>query len=99
MTGERGREGETEAETIARKSRRLEAARKRDTASPWRGLGMFGLVGWSVAVPLVAGIALGIWIDRHWPGRVSWTLTLLVAGAALGALNAWFWVQREGRDD
>ncbi|MDP3414765.1 AtpZ/AtpI family protein [Falsiroseomonas sp.] len=99
MTGERDRESETEAETIARKSRRLETARKRTTASPWRGLGMFGLVGWSVAVPVVAGIALGIWMDRHWPGRVSWTLTLLVAGAALGALNAWFWVQREGRDD
>jgi ATP synthase protein I len=30
---------------------------------------------------------------------VSWTLTLLLAGAALGALNAWYWVQREGRDD
>jgi len=99
MTGERNKETETEAETIARKSRRMEEARKRETASAWYGLGMFGLVGWSVAVPVVAGIALGVWIDRHWPGRVSWTLTLLIAGAALGALNAWYWVQREGRDD
>ena len=60
---------------------------------------MFGLVGWSVAVPIVAGVALGVWIDRNWPGDVSWTLTLLLAGAVLGAFNAWYWVQREGRGD
>ena len=92
-------EAGTEAATIARKARRMEEARRRGTASAWYGLGMFGLVGWSVAVPLVAGIGLGTWIDRRWPGEVSWTLTLLIAGAALGALNAWYWVQREGRDD
>lgn len=99
MTGERDSETETETETIARKAQRMEESRKRLRESAWYGLGMFGLVGWSVAVPIVAGIALGIWIDRRWPGEVSWTLTLLIAGAALGAMNAWYWVQREGRDD
>lgn len=92
-----GRDDETG--TIARKAQRMEEARKRHRDSPWYGLGMFGLVGWSVAVPTVAGIALGIWIDDRWPGEVSWTLTLLVGGAILGAVNAWYWVQREGRDD
>ena len=101
MTGKRDadRETESENETIARKARRLEEARKRETTSAWYGLGMFGLVGWAVAMPVLAGIALGLWIDRRWPGEVSWTLTLLVLGAVLGALNAWYWVQREGRDD
>jgi ATP synthase protein I len=89
----------SEAETIARKASQMEAARKRRHESAWYGLGMFGLVGWSVAVPVVAGVALGIWIDRRWPGEVSWTLTLLLAGAVLGAANAWYWVQREGRDE
>jgi ATP synthase protein I len=89
----------SEADTIARKASQMEAARKRRHESPWYGLGMFGLVGWSVAVPVVAGVALGIWIDRRWPGEVSWTLTLLLAGAVLGAANAWYWVQGEGRDD
>jgi ATP synthase protein I len=92
-------DSETETETIARKAQQMDAARKRHRASPWYGLGMFGLVGWSVAVPILAGIALGVWIDGTWPGEVSWTLTLLLAGAALGAANAWYWVQREGRDD
>lgn len=99
MIGERDGETETETDTIARKAQRMVEARKRHRESAWYGLGMFGLVGWSVAVPIVAGIALGIWIDRRWPGEVSWTLTLLIAGAALGAINAWYWVQREGRDD
>lgn len=101
MTGERDsvRETESETETITRKARRLEESRKRGTTSAWYGLGMFGLVGWAVAVPVLAGIALGLWIDRRWPGEVSWTLTLLIAGAALGALNAWYWIQREGRGD
>lgn len=95
MTGN----GETETEIIARKARRMAEARKRRRESAWYGLGMFGLVGWSVAVPVVAGVTLGAWIDRRWPGEVSWTLTLLLVGAVLGALNAWYWVQREGRDD
>jgi ATP synthase protein I len=95
MTPER----DNETETIARKAKRMEEARRRRRENPWYGLGMFGLVGWSVAVPVVAGIALGRWIDRRWPGDTSWTLTFLIAGSALGALTAWYWIQREGRDD
>lgn len=90
---------DSETDTIARKAQQMEEARKRHRESAWYGLGMFGLVGWSVAVPTVAGIALGVWIDQRWSGEVSWTLTLLLAGAVLGAINAWYWVQREGRDD
>lgn len=88
-----------ETEQISRKARRMAEARKRRTQSAWYGLGMFGLVGWSVAVPLVAGIALGVWIDAGWPGDTSWTLILLLAGATLGCFNAWYWISREGRDD
>jgi ATP synthase protein I len=61
------------------------------------GLGMFGLVGWSVAIPTLIGIALGLWIDAKWPGRYSWTLMLLIIGVILGCLNAWYWIKREGR--
>jgi len=88
-----------EAEAIARKARRMQEARGKRRPSPWFGLGMFGMVGWAVAVPLVAGTALGVWIDRRWPGEISWTLTLLLAGAVLGCFNAWYWVRREGRRD
>lgn len=63
----------------------------------WFGLGMFGMVGWAVAVPTVAGIFLGIWIDLSWPGSYSWTLMLLMIGLALGCYNAWYWIQKERR--
>lgn len=53
----------------------------------------FGIVGWSVALPTLLGIALGVWIDRSWPSPYSWTLILLSMGAAVGCLNAWRWVE------
>ena len=70
-------------------------ARRRGEQSAWFGLGTFGLIGWSVAVPTVLGIALGMWIDRTWPSQASWTLMLLFAGIATGCVNAWYWVVRE----
>lgn len=81
----------------AERKRRARGSRERDV---WFWLGMFGLVGWAVAVPAVLGTALGVWLDRHWSvGRVSWTLTFLIVGMALGCLNAWYWVRRESRHD
>ncbi len=64
--------------------------------SVWFGLGMFGVVGWSVAIPTLIGIALGIWIDHAWPSQFSWTLMLLIGGVMLGCLNAWYWVRKGG---
>ena len=63
--------------------------------SAWFGLGMFGLVGWSVAIPALGGIALGLWLDKRWPGQPSWTLTLLFIGIILGCVNAWYWIRQE----
>ena len=68
------------------------------TQTIWSGLGMMGLVGWSVAVPTLLGAALGLWIDRQYPGSHSWTLMLLAIGLALGCANAWHWVAKEGRE-
>ena len=88
--------GEKIGERVARKQR----ARERGRRSAWFGLGMFGLVGWAVAIPTLIGVALGLWLDRRWPaGQVSWTLTFLFIGVALGCLNAWYWIKRESRKD
>jgi ATP synthase protein I len=83
--------------TVARKEDRRLEARRRGDRGPWFWLGMFGLVGWSVAIPTLLGIVLGIWLDRHYGGRISWTLTMLVLGAAMGCWTAWYWVQRESQ--
>ena len=85
--------------TLDAKVERKLKARREGRRDGWFWLGMFGLVGWSVAVPTLAGIALGVWIDRNWPGRVSWTLTLLFVGVVLGGMNAWHWVRQESRRD
>jgi ATP synthase protein I len=81
----------------AKQERRLRAMRHPER-KVWFGLGMFGLVGWSVALPALAFIALGVWLDSHFDGAYSWTLMLLVIGIGLGCLNAWFWVSKERRE-
>jgi ATP synthase protein I len=77
-------------------SRKIRALR-RSVPGVWAGLGMMGLVGWSVTIPTLACAALGIWLDNHHPGKHNWTLALIVAGLAIGCLNAWHWVANEVR--
>lgn len=90
--------GEEEvARKIERDASRKLRGRSEGRKGVWFGFGMFGLVGWSIAVPTVLGLALGLWIDAGYPSRVSWTLTFLVSGVALGCLNAWYWIRQEGR--
>lgn len=89
---------ELRAAVDARRRRKLKA-RREEKRSVWFGLGMFGLVGWSVAIPTVLLTGLGVWLDANYPTRFSWTLTLLFAGIVVGCLNAWFWIKREGGDD
>jgi len=82
-------------EDVARRATRKQRARASAGRPVWFSLGLMGLVGWSIAVPTLAGVALGWWIDARWPGRISWTLTLLFVGVAVGCANAWYWVRQE----
>src|SRR5271154_7508725 len=81
---------------VGAKAARKLRARRNSAQGVWFGLGMMGLIGWSVAIPTLLGAALGIWLDQHYPGRHAWTLALLVAGLAIGCFNAWHWVTKEG---
>jgi ATP synthase protein I len=84
-------------EVGAKAARKLKA-RRNPTQGVWLGLGMMGLIGWSVVVPTLLGAALGIWLDNRHPGKHSWTLALLVAGLVIGCLNAWRWVSKEDEE-
>ena len=88
----------TFAEQVGKKAARKLKARRNATQGVWFGLGMMGLVGWSVAIPTVLGAALGIWLDKRYPGTHAWTLALLVAGLMIGCLNAWHWVAKENKE-
>jgi ATP synthase protein I len=81
----------------AQAARKLKAQRG-STKSIWFGLGMSGLVGWSVTIPTLIGTALGIWIDKHYPSTYSWTLMLLLIGLIVGCFNAWHWVHSEYKE-
>lgn len=90
---------ETLQEDVRIKSERKIKFRKKNRKGLLYGLGMFGLVGWSVAIPSLMMLALGIWIDRIYQSQYSWTLMLLVLGIILGCLNAWYWVSRESKSE
>lgn len=81
---------------VGRKAERKLRARREGDRGIWFGLGTMGMVGWAVMLPTVLGLAVGIWLDARSDGTVSWTLTGLVLGVALGCLNAWYWIRREG---
>lgn len=83
-----------QADVTGKEVRKIRARREK-RRSIWFGLGTFGMVGWSVVIPTLAGLFLGIWIDSTWPGQYSWTLMLFLGGLALGLHNAWRWVQFE----
>lgn len=87
--------GSSLGQAVGVKAARKLRARRNAGQGVWLGLGMMGLIGWSVTIPTLLGAALGLWLDRRYPGQHSWTLALLVAGLALGCFNAWRWVAKE----
>ena len=83
-------------EVGAKEERKLQA--QKEKKSVWSGLGLFGMIGWSVAVPALLGAALGIWLDKKYKQSFSWTLSLLITGLMLGCLIAWNWIQKENEE-
>jgi ATP synthase protein I len=83
------------AENIGSSEARKMKARRNKSKGLWFGLGMMGMIGWSVAIPTLIGVAIGIWLDINYQGHISWTITFLFAGLAVGCINAWYWVERE----
>ena len=96
---DRKRQKKALPEEVGVKERRKIKARRERDRGVWFGFGMFGMVGWAVAIPTLIGVAIGVWIDKTWPGPYSWTLMGLFIGIVIGCLNAWYWVKRESRHD
>ena len=90
------KENSFSAEIAKKEQRKLKA--QRDKSGVWFGLGMMGMVGWSVTVPAVLGAVFGLWLDKAYPQSFSWTLTFLMVGIITGAIVAWYWVRKEDRE-
>ena len=67
------------AKQVGAKAERKLRARRDSAPGVWSGLGMMGLIGWSVVVPTLLGAALGLWLDSQHPGAHPWSLALLMA--------------------
>lgn len=81
-------------ERVSAESERRMRARGRKRHLFWFGLGMLGLVGWSIVLPTLLGVAAGLWIQERWATGFPWVLVLLLAGLGLGCANAWRWVHQ-----
>lgn len=86
------------ADDIRRSAERMKRARNQPGFSPLRGLGAFGMIGWSIAVPTVGGAFLGLWLNRVAPQDFSWPIALILGGVVIGGMIAWSWVGKEGLD-
>jgi len=86
------------SEQVREKAQRKMKAIHNDKRSVWFGLGMFGMVGWSVAIPALLGAVLGDWLDKKYPESFSWTLTCLISGLIVGCLIAWHWISKEHKE-
>ena len=87
------------AERIGAEAERKIARRRTQKRSAWRGLAFFGLVGWTIAIPTLAGAALGFWLDGDASTNHLWTLTLMIAGLTIGCASAWASINAAEQDD
>lgn len=80
---------------VEEKAQRKLNAQDNDKRSIWFGLGMMGIVGWTIVIPTLLGASLGVWLDKKFPESFSWTLTGLIIGLFTGCIIAWRWVNKE----
>ena len=83
---------------VGEKAQRKLKALHNDNKGVWLGLGMMGIVGWTVVVPTLFGAALGLWLDKEYPETFSWTLSGLILGLFAGCLIAWRWLNKEHKE-
>ena len=87
-------------EIVDRKTKRKLDAQQKKQKSLFFGLGVFGVVGWSVAIPTIIGAFIGRWLDAHSSNlQISWTLTFIFLGMVVGCVIAWNWMNKEGKPD
>lgn len=82
------------AAAIRRRAQRMQDTRDARKYSPLSGLGVFGVIGWSVAIPTVGGAFLGGWLNRVAPQSFSWPIALILGGVVVGAMVAWNWIDK-----
>ena len=81
-------------------SERRRAREEEERQGIWFGLAMMGIVGWSVALPTLIGVAIGIGLQATFPQFAPGLLIAsILTGVVCGCLIAWFWVRQESEGE
>lgn len=56
---------------------------------------VLGVGGWLFVIPVVAGAYLGRYLDKRMGDAISWALTFIIIGIAVGIYNVWYFLLRK----
>ena len=73
-------------EAVRVRRERRKHARERSLAQT---LAMVGVLGWTIVLPALAGVAIGRWLDRALHTGITLTAALVFVGVAGGCALAW----------
>ena len=80
---------------IETQSKRMEKA-KRDRQSIAAQTIYLGVLGFLLVLPVIVGAYLGRWLDEKISGySLRWTLSLIILGVAVGAINVYLFVREK----
>ena len=60
-----------------------------------RRFGQIGILGWTIVIPVLAGVLVGGWLDRLLDAGIVFSAALTMAGAALGLWLAFRWMHEQ----
>jgi ATP synthase protein I len=83
------------AEAARRAAEREEEIRRNPEPSLGARLGQIGILGWTIVLPALMGLALGRWLDQKFASGVFYSAPLVMLGAGLGLWLAWRWMSRQ----
>jgi ATP synthase protein I len=87
-------DGERLRKIIEKQARRTEQAEK-DRPTVLAQTVFLGTLALLFVLPVVGGVYLGSWLDGLQEGySYRWTMSLLVAGVFIGAMNVYLYIQR-----
>ncbi len=70
---------------------------ERQKSKLWHYASVIGISGWLFAIPVVGGAYLGRYLDSKLTAGISWTITFIVLGIALGIYNIWYFYVRKSK--
>jgi ATP synthase protein I len=84
------------SDKVEKSAEELMKARKEKSAF-WHYAQILGVGGWLFVIPVVAGAYIGRYMDEKMAGNISWTITFIIIGIAVGIYNIWYFLLRKSQ--